>query len=370
MDRVNQPPAPFTCTYSPNVPEFFNQAGLTLAVSTYQAGKVIFLSALNDEQLIQLPRNFEQAMALGIRGASLAVACRSRVVVLRSSPRLAPDYPRQKELYETIYVPQAEYHTGPLDIHSLEWGNKGLWAVNTTMSCIGIVGENYSFYPAWKPPSISRLAPEDRCHLNGMAMDNGEPAYATAFNTGDSPRSWKPGLPGGGVLYSLPDGEIISRELPMPHTPRLYDGELYLLLSATGELVHIDRKNGRRELVRKINGFVRGMAKWGDFLFIAYSRLRKNSSIFRDLEISDGASRAGIEIIHLPTASKVGQLTYKSSVDEIFDLQVIPGVRRAGIINSQNEYCGSCIDMPDQSFWALPRDASNTPSHKNAELRG
>ncbi|MFP4364892.1 MAG: TIGR03032 family protein [Spirochaetia bacterium] len=348
---AKQPPAPFSCTYTPNLPEFFLQAGCTLAVSTYQAGKVIFLSAVNDEKLVQLPRNFRSAMALGALGDKLAVAERDKVVVLRSVPGLAAGYPKQQNTYDTMYIPQASYYTGPIDLHGLEWGTQGLWAVNTSFSCLCLIGENFSFYPVWKPSWVSELMPEDRCHLNGMAMKEGKPEFVTAFNRGNSRRSWKEGLPGGGVLIHVETGEVILEDLQMPHTPRLYNGKIYMLLSATGEIICVDPETGENDIVNKVNGFVRGMSKYGDFLFVAYSRLRKNASIFKDLPIADKCKNAGVDVFHLPTGARVGGLWYQSSVDEIFDIQVLPEITRPGILNTESEILSRAIVTPDRAFW-------------------
>lgn len=351
MAYTTQPPAPFTCSYSPNIPEFFNQAGCTLVISTYQAGKVIFLSALDDERLIQLPRNFTGAMALGVKDSTMAVSEGGRVVVLKGDKGLATGYPRQPGVYETLFVPRNIYFTGQINLHALEWGEAGLYGMNTQFSCICTIDDEYSFTPYWTPPNISKLVPEDRCHLNGMAMENGRPAFATAFNTGDSKRSWKEGLPGGGVLFHVDSGEVLLEDLQMPHTPRLWDGKLYMLLSATGELICADPETRSYDLVRKIGGFVRGMAKFGDFVFVAYSRLRQNSSVFARLDIDREHSRAGVDIIHLPTAAKVGEIRYETSVDEIFDLLIIPDTRRAGIINGDSELANKYVLTDSTSYW-------------------
>jgi uncharacterized protein (TIGR03032 family) len=353
---MNQPPPPFSCTYSPNVPEFFRQAACTLVVSTYQAGKVIFLSAQDDEKLVQLPRNFRHAMALGVSGDKLAVAAYDRVEILRGSEGLAPEYPNQKGVYDVLYAPQATYYTGPLDIHGLEWGKRGLWAVNTAYSCLCMIGENYSFFPRWKPPFISEISPGDKCHLNGVAMRDDSPAFVTAFNTGNTHRSWKEGLPGGGVLIDVESGEIAVSDLPMPHTPRWYDDAVYLLLSASGELVRADVQSGRYDVVTKIDGFVRGMARIGDYVFVAYSRLRQNSSIFRDLDIAKANQNAGIEIVHLPTGARTGNISYRASVDEIFDIHVLPGRTRPGIINPESDHVGRAVVTPSAAYWAVPQD--------------
>ena len=108
-------------------------------------------------------------------------------------------------------------------------------------SCLCKVDDHYSFTPYWTPPFVSQLAHEDRCHLNGMAMEDGLPRYATAFNKGDKRQSWRENVTTTGILMDVHSNETICEGLPMPHSPRLYDGKLYLLLSATGELVTISK---------------------------------------------------------------------------------------------------------------------------------
>ena len=118
-------------------------------------------------------------------------------------------------------MPRATYYTGQIDIHDLEWGEDGLYAVNTSFSCICKIDENYSFTPVWQPPFISQLAHEDRCHLNGMAMQEGKPRYATAFNQGDERQSWRKNITQTGVLIDIESGQTLVEGLAMPHSPRL-----------------------------------------------------------------------------------------------------------------------------------------------------
>jgi uncharacterized protein (TIGR03032 family) len=145
----------------------------------------------------------------------------------------------------------------------------------------------------------------------------------------------------------------------MPHSPRLFDGELYLLLSATGELVRIDRETGKYDVVTKLNGFVRGLARYGDYAFIGLSRLRKNSSTFSKLPIAEMANEAGIVIIHLPSGAKVGQIIYHSSVDEIYDVQVLPGMIRPGILNTDRPEYKMGLSTPDATYWARNQESNS-----------
>jgi uncharacterized protein (TIGR03032 family) len=351
-----KPAPPFSCTYSPNLPELIWQLNCTIAISTYQAGKVVFISAKDENELVQLPRSFPNAMAIGIEGNRLAIASLHEVEVLANSPGLAQKYPKQPETYDNLYVPRAAYYTGTLDIHGLAWGRKGLWAVNTVFSCLSLIDDNYSFIPQWQPSFITKLSSEDRCHLNGMAMQDGEPLWVTALGTGDELKSWRNEITKGGVVIHVPTKEIILRNLPMPHTPRLYDGKLYVLFSATGEIAVVDMQKGTYDVINKIDGFIRGMSRCGDYLFIGQSKIRKKSSAFKDLEIAEKSTWAGFIVLHIPTGSIVAELRYHASVDEIFDIEVLPGLRRPGILNTEKDTYTLALTTPDATFWAAKKE--------------
>ncbi len=356
-------PAPFDLTFSPALPELLRKLDISLVISTYQAGKLIFLSPQDDVKLVQLPRTFPRAMAIGIHGHRLAIATAGSVEILAHDSRLAAGYPRKPDTYDTIYLPRASYHTGRIDCHGLEWGNIGLWVINTRFSALCSLSEEYGFIPRWKPSFISELVPGDRCHLNGMAMENGSPRYVTCLCTGNTYESWKQTIPDGGVVIDVPSGEIIARDLAMPHSPRLVQGDLFLLLSSTGDLIRLDTEAGKSEVVQRLNGFVRGMAYHRDHLFVAMSKIRKNSSSFRKLKIADTSNRAGITVVHVPTGTVVGRLTYDQSVDEIFDVSVLPGLHRPGIINQTIPIHRHAFSFPEGALWAVRKESEREDFH-------
>lgn len=352
---MSQAPAPFSCTFTPNVPELLRKLQCTLAISTYQAGKLIFISAINDEQLVQLPRQFDKAMGIAFDGTRLALATKNEVIVLADGTALAKEYPAQPHTYDHLFVPRATYYTGPLDIHDLSWTSNGLVGVNTQFSCLSKVSDTYNFEPLWAPNFISDLIPEDRCHLNGMAIKEGKPLYATALGKTDVSKGWRKNIEQGGLLVHIDEDEIMAHSLPMPHSPRIFDGLLYILTSATGELRLVDTNTGVTKPVLRLNGFLRGMDKQGDYLFIGMSRIRQNTSVFRDLPIAKQATQCGIAIVHLPTASLVGHITYASSVDEIYDVKVLSNMIRPGILNPSRSEHTKAIITPKDAFWITPR---------------
>lgn len=353
MNTPNPVLAPFSCTYSPQVPELLTKLQLTLAITTYQAGKIVFLSPKDEEFLVQLPRTLEKPMGVALRdnGRRMAIACKQDVITFSDSPELARTYPNAPHRYDALYMPRTTYHIGALDIHDLEWSDQGLFGVNTLFSTLIKIDDEYNYKPYWQPPFISELASEDRCHLNGMAMENGLPKYASMFNQGNTPQSWRPEVTSAGTLMDVTNNDIVVEGLPMPHSPRLVNGELYVLLSATGGLARVHRAAGTYEEIVNLGGFVRGMAIHGEFAFVGLSKLRKNSSTFKHLQIADESNQSGIKIIHLPTASVMGEILYQTSVDEIYDVQVLPNRLRPNLLNTlkPDHYLG--LMTPEATYW-------------------
>jgi len=342
--------APFSSTYSREVPDILAQLGCSLALSTYQAGKVIFLSPLGDS-LVQLARNFNKPMGMAVDGDRMAVATKDEVVVLQNVPGLAVGYPNKPGHYDALFVPRASYYTGPLDLHDMTWSGETLWAVNTVFSCLCHIDARYSFTPVWQPPFISDLTPEDRCHLNGLAMADGEPRFVTALGALDTPKGWREDRTGGGMLMDVASGEVVLGGLAMPHSPRLYDGRLYFTLSATGELCCADPDAGTYEVVNRVPGFARGLARYGDYLFVGHSRIRKKH-LFGDLPLVDQEHYAGVVLVHLPSGNIAGAIRYHTSCEEIYDVHVLPGLLRPGILGVQSDLFRRALLTPSTSYWA------------------
>lgn len=368
---MSKPYPPFTCTHSPNVPEFLWQLNATIVLSTYQAGKLIFISAINKDNLMQLPRNFKKAMGIALKDNYLAIATEDSVVVYGHERSLAPRYPAKPSTYETLFVPRASYYTGILDLHDLEWGDEGLWAVNTQFSCLALINDKHSFQPKWKPSFITKLEPGDRCHLNGLAMQNGKPKYVTALGTTDESMKWRENKVKGGVLIDVDTNEIIASELGMPHTPKIYKDKVLVLQSATGEIIAIDPQTGKKESFYKFPGFVRGMGIYEDYAFIGLSKIRTTSKTFQDLPISKESVFAGVAIMYLPHRSIVGYIKYEASVEEIYSVQVLPNTKRPGMASIDKDDFKFSIVTPTDTFWVLKeasQEAYNTPSPKGGDV--
>lgn len=200
---------------------------------------------------------------------------------------------------------------------------------------------------------MSALDPSDRCHLNGLAVDaDGRPAYATALAATDTPRGWSDGRLTGGVLLDVASGEPVAAGLAMPHSPRLFGDRLYVLLSATGVLAAVDRASGAVTDVCAVGGFARGLARRGDYLFVGLSKIRRRST-FAGLPVSADAGRAGIVIVHEPSGRIAGRILFEASVEEVYDVQVLPEVARPGVVGPDQHVLARAIPVADGGFWAL-----------------
>src|SRR5262245_58465342 len=245
--------------------------GASLLVTTYQANKLLVARAAGNG-LSMLVRTFDRPMGLAVDGGRLAIGTRKEVWFLRNAPDIAPRIEPAGH-HDACYLPRSCHVTGDLGVHEVAWASDELWLVNTRFSCLCTLHPDYSFVPRWRPPFITSLAAEDRCHLNGLAMIDKQPRYVTALGTTDTPGGWRADKPHGGVLMEVPGGEVVARGLSMPHSPRWHDGRLWVLESGTGQLVLVDVATGRLQTIATLPGFTRGLALCGPYAFVGLSKI-------------------------------------------------------------------------------------------------
>src|SRR4051812_46420222 len=264
--RTPPPPVAFHYKQTDSFVALLHELGASLLVSTYQANKLLAVRA-SGEGLSTLVRTFDKPMGLAVDSRRLAIGTRKELWLLRNAPDLASRVEPAGQ-HDACFLPRSSHITGDVGIHEIAWASDELWLVSTRFSCLATLDPDYSFFPRWRPPFISALAAEDRCHLNGLAIVDGTPRYVTALGTTDVRDGWRAEKSHGGCVIDVPSGEIASRGLSMPHSPRWHDGRLWLLESGTGQLVIVDRANGRGQRVAELPGFARGLALSGHYAFI------------------------------------------------------------------------------------------------------
>jgi uncharacterized protein (TIGR03032 family) len=240
--------------------------------------------------------------------------------------------------------------TGDIGVHEMAFAGDELWVVNTRFSCLSTLDPDYSFVPRWRPPFITALAPEDRCHLNGLAIIDGKPKYVTALGSTDTAGGWRADKPQGGILMDVPSREILARGFCMPHSPRGHDGKLWLLESGAGRLLLLDPATGQKQAVANLPGFARGLAFAGPFAFIGLSKIRKTSAM-------DGVPLAerreelkcGVAAVDTRSGQMIGLLEFETAVEEIFDVQILRGLRFPEVVGFQKEAIQHTFVVPPGS---------------------
>jgi uncharacterized protein (TIGR03032 family) len=321
---------------------------VSLLVSTYQAGKVLTVG-VHAGQMAFAFTNFEQAMGLALHPRQLAVGTRRQIWVLRSAPDIAPRVePAGK--FDACFLTRTASFTGLIHVHEMAWAGDELWVVNTLFSCLCTLSDSWSFVPRWRPPFISALAAEDRCHLNGLAMADGRPAYVTAMAEVDTPGGWRPTKAHSGCVIDVETSAVVARGLAMPHSPRVHEGNLFVLDSGHGRLSRVDREAGRAEPVVQLNGYTRGLALHGPCAFIGLSKIRE-SSVFSGIPIAEHREQlqCGVAVVDIRSGQVVAGLKFHSGVEEIFDVKLLPGVRCPILSGPLPELDGT------QTIWVVPQ---------------
>ncbi len=352
-----QPPAPVAFHYvqTDSFVALLHQLGASLLVSTYQANKLLAVRA-SGIGLSTLVRTFDKPMGLAVDGPRLALGTRKEIWFLRNAPDIAPQIEPQGT-HDACFLPRSSHITGDIGVHEIAWargqeasasgqgstagnqdGQRELWVVSTRFSCLATLNPDYSFVPRWRPPFISAIAAEDRCHLNGLALVEGQPRYVTALGTTDVRDGWRADKPHGGCIIDIPSGEFVTRGLSMPHSPRWHDGKLWVLESGTGSVVLVDRATGQRETVARLPGFTRGVVFLGPYAFIGLSKIRATSAMDGvPLAERRDQLKCGIGVVDLRSGRDVAFLEFQTAVEEIFDVQMLPGIRFPEVMGFQKE---------------------------------
>ena len=348
----------FDIVYTENLPAIFFENKFSVMLTTYQAGKLIVLGSNDGTKLYQTPITFKKPMGIALQGKKMAIACLDEIRFFSAEENIEEVLNKDGSAYDCAYAQRATYHTGILDIHDLEFGEGVIWGVNTLLSCLAVYDISYSFKPKWKPPFINALVPEDRCHLNGMAMLANVPKYITALSRTNSEQGWRADKMNSGILMSVPDGELILDGLAMPHSPRNYNGMLYFLESGKGTLMAVDLKTEKAEEIFNFGCFIRGLSFIGNVAVIGKSKIRDTSNDFNDLRVKEGSMNAGLIFFDLLERKIIGGINYTNSVEEIFEVKVLEDIINPAILPCEFETYQHIVTHPGNKFWKTDQRSS------------
>jgi uncharacterized protein (TIGR03032 family) len=318
----------------------------SLLVSTYQTNKLVCARMPADGGLNTHFRDVDKPMGIAVGPGRFALGTRTEVWDVRDMPEAAAKL-EPAGAHDACYLPRNRHVTGDIAVHELAFAGGELWLVATAFSCLATLDADHSFVPRWAPPFITTLVPEDRCHLNGMAVVDDRPAYVTALGRTDEPGGWREGKAKGGVVLDVASSEVVAQGLSMPHSPRWYGGRLWLLESGRGSLCTVDIASGSVHTVCELPGFTRGLAFLGDIAFIGLSQIRE-SSTFGDLPLTHRLRerQCGVWMVDLRSGEIAGFLRFEDLVQEIFDVAVLPGVRFPEIAEAAGPTVASSFVLP------------------------
>jgi uncharacterized protein (TIGR03032 family) len=338
------------CSHSESFPALLAQLRLSVLISTYQTGHLVVVSAREGRLTLSF-HQFDRAMGIAVKPGTIAVCTRKEVWFLRNAADIAAKM-QPAGHYDACFLARTSHFTDDIQAHEAAWiagpgAGTEFWVVNTLFSCLAGLDPNYSFAPRWRPAFVSALRPEDRCHLNGLAVVDGQPRWVTALAETDSASGWRAVKHNAGCLIEIPGGRVLVRGLSLPHSPRVQGNQLFFLNSGQGELALADPKTSQITTVCSLPGVARGLALHNGYAFIGLSRARptlEGVPIVAERE----KLRCALWIVELRTGAAAGYLEFCSGVEEIFDVQLLPGVVAPYI-------SGPAADTDlGQPFWTVP----------------
>lgn len=348
---------PLRSVHTRSLPELLRHAACSVLISTYQAGKLVI--AREDQGRLNTHfRVFERPMGIAANPARLALGTASSVETFYNMPDVA----RKLEppgRHDAAFLLRHSQITGNIDIHEMAWAGDELWMVNTRFSCLCTLNGEHSFVPRWRPQFVSGYAADDRCHLNGLAVVDGKPRYVTALGISDQSGGWRENKAKGGVLIDIDSNEILCRGLSMPHSPRWYDGKLWVLNSGGGELATVDLDSGRLDIVARLPGFTRGLDFIGPYALVGLSQIRE-STVFSGIALTEqsGERNCGVWVVDVRSGQTVAFLKFEDAVQEVFSVSVLPGIRYPDVLPADDPAIAVSYALPAQALREVIIDPS------------
>lgn len=310
---------------------FLSAENMSVTFTTYEGGKLILVGPGNNGPVVA-ERDFERCMALMVEGEDIWISTFHNVLHLENA--ILPKQ-RWNEHWDRLYLPRTSIFTGGVDMHEIMRANDGhMYGVVTGHNCIAQIcpSSRGSFAPYWKPPFIDAIVPEDRCHLNGLCLEEGELAYVTMVAQTNTAQEWKKHRDDGGVIMDVRTNEVVAEGLCMPHTPRLFKGDLWFLEAGKGYLCKLDLKTGVVDRPLWLPGFLRGLHFYKNYAFICCSAPRDKTfnglPLDKELEDRGVQSRCSLDVINMDTMELEYSCSITGAVKEIYDVGLLENCRQ------------------------------------------
>lgn len=329
-----------TYYHSKGLAELLERLQVSVVLTTYQAGLTLSIGC-NQGRITIDTAEFKQPMGVCKTRDGLALATRTEIwrlpgVVHTTDLSCDPEPP------DISFVARISHVTGETMAHEIVEDTSGkLWFVNTLFNCIATIEGKWNFVPQWKPEFIDALVPEDRCHLNGLSMnERGDKLkYVTILGKTNSNGGWRIAKNTEGCLIDVETGKTIIDNLCMPHSPRTNDGVIYCLNSGKGEILSCDSSGDNLRVIECVPGFARGMDIYHGIAIVGMSKPR-NKSTFKEIPLFGRFSElyCGAAFVDLAKGQTLEWITFESGIEEIFGACFIPSYKRTKIVRMDHSY--------------------------------
>jgi len=340
----------FSSHHTDNFPQILKGLNISLAVTSYQSQSLFFIRS-DGESIDTNFKFFRRPMGLAVTEDQITLGTFKEVIKFNRNDAIIRDF-EDAEKVDACFTSAASHTTGMINIHDIAYGDDGLWITNSAFSCLATLEPDYSFVPQWKPPFISELKPEDRCHLNGMALKDGKPKYVTTFNQLNEAGAWRKDADKfkkhDGTLIDVDTNEILLEGLIMPHSPRYYEGQVYFCESGRGLVCRYNPETKEVSVLQRLQGFPRGIDFYGPLMFVGLSKTRK-SEVANPAPISEeyDETYSGIWIINLEDDQVLGYVNFEGDIDQIYDVAVLPGMSYPELIEPDHIKVPQIFNFPN-----------------------
>jgi uncharacterized protein (TIGR03032 family) len=327
---------------------------LSLALTTGASGRLVLIGPGTDGSPSLFLRTFDGAYGLHANGQSLLMG--SAFQIWRFENTVAPG--TSAAGYDKLFVPRVAHTIGDVGAGDVAFAADGkILFANTLFSCIAAASDEFSFVPVWRPPFVSRLVPESRCHLSGFALEEGRPRYVSIGAVSDEPRGWERDIAGAGLVMDAASGAPVAQGLALPVSPRLDRGRLWLNEAASGLFGFVHLGNGAFEEVAFCPGWLSGLAFVGGFAVVATSAARGGRGLGglpleRNLETYRAKAQTAVCVVDLAAGDVVHWLRF-DGLSEIRDVALLAETVRPAALGLAGEDIRRVLSIgPDHSAGA------------------
>jgi len=318
---------------------WFEKTKCSLVISSYKSGSTITLSLVDLDGTNHVGaylNTFNRVTGLYYQDNQLWVGCNNQIIKLTNIGQLK----QRENIFNTCFIPKKSFYTTDLNIHDIVINKQDkIFFVTSQFNCVAKpTDKGQCFEVYWKPPWISNIVSEDRCHLNGLALRDDQPRYITTISISNILGGWRENRRTGGIVYDIKEDRVVCSGLSMPHSPRWHHNRLWLLESGTGYFGYIDENE---EFQRKtfIPGFCRGLAFYQDQYAIICSSIDRHESLFVGLKLGDtlvnnnAKAKCGVFIVNLENFNVVHSYIFNRGPIELYDVALIPESGRTRLVD-------------------------------------